>query len=420
MKRFFFWMIVVGIVVGAGAAGYSRLHGSKGTAGVSPYRTMSVRHGEIKAVVNSSGTVQPVKSVKIGAFVSGPLKVYVDFNDKVKEGQVLAEVEPLIPLAQRNQAKAALACAKANLLQAQAKLEQTKRDWKRAEDLLLQKAISDTDYDTAKAAFETAKANVAVAEATIEQNDAALAVAESNLKYTVIHSPVDGIITDRKVDSGQTVASQFQTPELFVVAPDLEKRVYVLASVDEADIGMIRDAQLRKEPVTFVVDAYPKDTFKGKIAQIRLTPTTVQNIVTYTVVVEAPNAELKLLPGMTANLSFQVEKHKDVLKIPNAALRFNPKPNQVRACDLPILEGTSPDNKDNKNADSSKDTGDDDDRAQQERNRKQRYVWIEDDAEGGLLSAVKITIGVSDKSSTELISGDLTAGQMVVTGMQTH
>ena len=176
----------------------------------------------------------------------------------------------MIPTAQCNQAKAALACANANLLQAQAKLEQAKRDWKRAESLLPEKAISDTDYDLAKATLETAKANVAVCEATIDQNKATLAVAESNLGYTKIRAPEDGIITDRKVDSGQTVASQFQTPELFVVAPDLEKRVYVLASVDEADIGMIREAQLRKEPVSFTVDAYPKDTFKGKTAQFVL------------------------------------------------------------------------------------------------------------------------------------------------------
>jgi HlyD family secretion protein len=410
MKRFFFWMIVIGIVVGAGATGYSRLRGTKGNAGVSPYRTMPIRSGEIKAVVNSSGTVQPVKSIHVGSFVSGPLKVYVDFNAKVKKDDVLAEIDPLIPTAQCNQAKAALACAKANLLQAQAKREQAEHDWTRAGSLFPEKAISDTDYDLAKANLESAKANEAVCRATIDQNEAALAVAVSNLGYAKIRAPEDGIITDRKVDTGQTVASGFQTPELFVVAPDLDKRVYVLASVDEADIGMIREAQLRNEPATFTVDAYPKDTFKGKTAQIRLTPTTVQNVVTYTVVVEAPNPELKLMPGMTANLSFQIDKHKDVLKVPNAALRFNPKPNQVRLCDRPILDGTSPDDK----------GAADDDPAQQDRLRKQRYVWIEDEDDGGLLAAVKVTIGISDKTATELVAGDLKKGQMVVTGLQTR
>ena len=194
----------------------------------------------------------------------------------------------------------------------------------------------------AEATYETAKANVEVCKATIEQNEGALKLAKANLDYTVIESPRDGIVTDRKIDPGQTVASQFQTPVLFVIAPDLEKRVYVQAAVDEADIGMIREAQARKEPVTFTVDAYPKDSFHGKIFQVRLTPTTVQNVVTYTVVVEAPNLELKLLPGMTANLTFQIEKHEGKLKVPNAALRFFPKPNQVRPSDVPILDGAAP------------------------------------------------------------------------------
>jgi len=415
MKRFL-WMIVIGIVVGAGATGYSRLHGSKGNAGVSPYRTMPVRCGEIRSVVNSSGTVQPVQSVKVGAFVSGPLKVYVDFNDKVKEGQKLAEIDPLIPLAQRNQARAALACAKANLLQAQAKLEQAKRDWKRAEDLLPEKAISDTDYDLAKANFETAKANVAVSDATIEQNEAALAVAESNLKYTVIHSPVDGIITDRKVDSGQTVVSQFQTPELFVVATDLEKRVYVLASVDEADIGMIREAQKRGEPVTFTVDAYPHDAFQGKIAQVRLNPTTVSNVVTYTVVVESSNPELKLLPGMTANLAFQIEKHAGVLTVPNAALRFHPKTEQVRESDRAILEGEPRENQPSPETASAEAIARAGVAAMPGGNRNRRHVWV---ADGDLLAAVAIVVGLSDKSCTELVSGSLTDGQELVVGLQT-
>ena len=412
MKRFFFWMIVVGIVVGASAAGYSRFNGAKQDA-ASLYRTMKVRRGEIRNEVNSSGTVQPVLSVQVGAFVPGPIhEVKVDFNAKVKKHQVLASVDELIPRAQRDQAKASLDCARANLLQAEAKLKQAKQDWDRAKSLLPKQAIPSNEYDLAESAFETAKANVAVCKATIEQNVASLALAQSNLDYTIITSPVDGVITDRKVDSGQTVATQFQTPVLFVVAPDLEKRVYVLASVDEADIGMIREAQLHSEPVTFTVDAYPKDTFHGKIAQIRLTPTTVQNVVTYTVVVEAPNLELKLLPGMTANLSFQIERHADVLKVPNAALRFFPKPNEVRKCDVAILEGTSPDNKDNRDAEAA-----DDDPAVQERKRKERYVWIVD---GELLAAVKITTGLSDKGFTEVVSGELRDGQEVVTGMHIH
>jgi HlyD family secretion protein len=414
MKRFFFWMIVAGIVVAASAAGYSKLHGGKQDA-ADLYRTMKVSRGEIKSIVTSSGTVQPVLSVQIGAFVSGPITdVKVDFNDKVKKHQVLALVDKLIPKAQLDQAKASLECAKANLLQANAKLKESERDWKRAKVLLPKKAIADTDYDLAEATYETAKANVEVCKATIEQNEGALKLAKANLDYTVIESPRDGIVTDRKIDPGQTVASQFQTPVLFVIAPDLEKRVYVQAAVDEADIGMIREAQARKEPVTFTVDAYPKDSFHGKIFQVRLTPTTVQNVVTYTVVVEAPNLELKLLPGMTANLTFQIEKHEGKLKVPNAALRFFPKPNQVRPGDVPILDGAAPDNQEAREA-AAAEAGDDP--AAKERLRKQRYVWVID---GDLLKAVKIATGLSDKNCTEVVSGDLSEGQLVVTGMKLH
>ncbi len=189
-----------------------------------------------------------------------------------------------------------------------------------------------------------AAANVEVAKATVEQNQAALDAAETNLTYTSIRSPVEGIVIDRKVDAGQTLASQFQTPVMFVVAPDLEKKIYILASVDEADIGLIRKAQEKQQPVHFTVDAYPDEPFEGKITQVRLGPKAAQpnmpvNVVTYTAVVEAPNAELKLLPGMTANLVFQIEKHEKVLKIPNAALRFHPKPEYVHPEHLALLEG---------------------------------------------------------------------------------
>jgi HlyD family secretion protein len=340
----------------------------------------------------------------------------VDFNAKVTTGQKLAELDPLIYEAQRNQAKAALSCARANLSLSEAKLKQAARDWKRAESLGPAKAISDADYDQAKAVYEAAQASVAVSQATIEQSTAALKLAETNLGYTVIRSPVDGVVVDRKVDPGQTVASQFQTPVMFVVAPDLEKKIYVYASVDEADIGLIREAKKRSEPVTFTVDAYPKDVFEGKIAQVRLNPTTIQNVVTYTVVVESPNSDLKLLPGMTANLSFQVEKRVGVLKIPNAALRFHPKLEQVCQRDRAIVEGES----DDAQADAGGNSANVESKAgssrASSRNHDQRYVWI---AEDGLLGAVKVVTGLSDKSSTELVSGNLVESQEVVVGAQT-
>lgn len=409
--------LIAGVtIVGTAVAGYSYFHTSRPGTQNDKYRTMAVRRGDLKFVVNSTGTVQPVRSVQVGSFVSGPIrKVCVDFNAIVKKGQLLAEVDPLLFKAQRDQARASLDSAQANLLQAQAKLKQAEHDWKRAETLLPAKAIADSDFDLAKATYETAKAIVAICEATIEQQKGALKLAEVNLDYTEITSPVDGVVTDRKVDPGQTLASQFQTPVLFVVAPDLEKKVNVLASVDEADIGLVREAQARGEPVRFRVDAYPKDTFEGKIVQVRLTPTTVQNIVTYTVVVESSNPQLKLLPGMTASLAFQVEKRKGVLKIPNAALRFFPKPAQVRESDRSIVEDASPDKKAGEGSEAADATEKDDDSDGLEHSSKPKYVWIVD---GDLLSAVKVTTGLTGKNFTELVSGDLKEGQALVTGVK--
>jgi HlyD family secretion protein len=381
------------------------------------FRQATVSRGEVISVVNSTGTVQPVLNVQVGSFVSGPVQtVYVDFNARVKKDQLLAEVDPLLFKAQRNQAKAALDCADANLLQAEAKLEQSKREWKRAELLLPQKAIADTDYDLDKANYETAVAAVAVCKATIEQSKAALDLAQANLDYTKIKSPVDGIIIDRKVDSGQTVASQFQTPEMFKVAPEMEKRIYVFAAVDEADIGLIRDAQHRQQPVMFTVDAYPSDLFQGKIHQVRLNPTTTQNVVTYTVVVESPNADLKLLPGMTASLSFQIDRHKNVLRVPNAALRYYPKSEHVRPEDRPLLEGGDQpaveDSDSRPRATEPPPSAIEKTEAARKRNR--RYVWT---VEGDLLRAVEIVTGLSDSKNSEVISGALKDGQSVVTGV---
>jgi HlyD family secretion protein len=418
MKRVLLILIGAALVVGTAFGGYRHFHPSPGDGKNDKYRTMPVERGDIKFVITSTGTVQPVQSVQVGSFASGPIrKVCVDFNAKVKKDQLLAEVDPLLGVAQRDQAEASLDSAKANFLQAEAKLQQAASEWKRAQGLVASKAIADTDYDLDKANYEAAKANVEICRAAIKQNKAALEMAETNLTYTRITSPVDGVVTDRKVDPGQTLASQFQTPVMFVVAPDLEKKVNVLASVDEADIGLIRDAQKHSQPVSFMVDAYPKDVFKGKIVQVRLTPTTVQNVVTYTVVVESSNPELKLLPGMTANLKFQIETHRKVLKIPNAALRFEPKPYEVRQCDRSIVEDKTSDEKEKQNANSAHSNKDDDDESSAESARKERYVWVLD---GDLLAAVKIVTGLESEKFTEIVSGKLKESHLVVTGLKTH
>lgn len=418
MKRFFFWFVVVAIIVGAGSAGYSYFYASKSGDASSKYRTLAVGRGDIMYTVPSTGTVQPVQSVQVGSVVSGPIKtILVDFNAKVEKGQLLAEVDPVLLNAHRSQAKATLDCSEANLLQTKAKLKQATHDWKRAESLRADKAISEADYDLAESAFEAAKANVAVSGATIEQNKAALILVDANLEYTNIKSPVNGVVTDRKVDSGQTMAAQYQTPVMFVVAADLDKTVYVNASVDEADIGMIRDAQSRDQPVMFTVDAYPNDLFQGRIYQVRLNFTTTQNVVTYPVVVEAANSDMKLLPGMTATLSFQINEHKDVLRVPNAALRFFPKSAQVRPEDRALLEGEdqlASDDEDSRGADKQPQQLSAIEKAEAGRKRNRRHVWIVD---GNFLKAIEIVTGLSDSKYSEVVSGSLEDGQNVVTGL---
>ncbi len=415
MKRPLLWLIALVVIAGAGAAGYTRFHNSRNGAANGKFRTAPVKRGDITLTVNSNGTVQPVLSVQVGSYASGPIqKVLVNFNDLVKKDQILAQIDPQVYKAQCRQAKAALDHSIADLDQFKAKFNQTERDYKRAKELYKItdipgaarpiKGIADSDFDLAKANYEMAAANVEVAKATVEQNKATLDMAETNLSYTTIRSPVDGIVIDRKVNAGQTVAAQFQTPVLFVVAPDLEKKVYVYASVNEADIGLIRDAQSRGQPVNFTVDAYPKDSFQGKIFQVRLNPTTIQNVVTYTVVVESPNPQIKLLPGMTANLIFQIEVHAAVTTIPNAALRFYPRPEQVRQSDRAIITGAAP------IAAAAKA-----DKSLPQENLNRRYVWAPD---GELLAAVKIETGLTDKNSTEVLSDNLREGQEVVIGLQ--
>jgi HlyD family secretion protein len=287
-------------------------------------------------------------------------------------------------------------------------------DESRAQALRAENAdfISDTEMDKYKFNRMSLDAELAVAESSVAQAEANLENSDANLGYTEIRSPVDGIVIDRKIDPGQTLAAQFQTPELFIVAPDMRERMHVFASVDEADIGMIRDAQLRRLPVRFTVDAYPDDLFEGDIHQIRRSSTTTQNVVTYPVVVQAPNLELKLLPGMTASISFQIGECKDALRIPNAALRFFPQREQVRPEDRGLVDGEQ-EPKDESDSVNTKQSATE--KAEVARNRNRRHVWVVD---GDNLRAIEVITGLSDHKYTELVSGELVEGQRLVTGTQ--
>ena len=376
------------------------------------FRTAEVERGEIVSVVNSTGTIQPVLRVEVGSFVSGPIKdLFADFNQEVAEGDVLAKIDPRLYEAAVARERASLKTRKAEIARVDALLEQATKEEKRALELRARHKdfISDTELDQIVANRKSLKAQLEVAEAAVDQAQANLENAALNLEYTDIRSPVAGRVIDRKIDRGQTLAAQFQTPQLFVVAPNMEEEMYVFASVDEADIGLIRNAKDCDALVEFTVDAYPDDLFTGKIDEIRFNPTTVQNVVTYPVVVKAPNPGLKLLPGMTANISFQIEKRADVLKVPNAALRFYPERDAVREEDRKLLEGGGDDETDSEidNRSAAEEA-----KARKERNR--RHVWI---IEGELLRAVAIETGISDSQFTELVAGELKMGQKLVTGV---
>jgi HlyD family secretion protein len=410
---------ILAILGVAGAAAYSPVTFYWRGRNRPNFRQAEVTRGPIIAVVNSTGTVKPVLSVSVGSFVSGPIdSLFVDFNAEVKKGQVMAKIDPRIYEAAVARDRANLATQKANVRRVQALLQQAKNDEARAMKLRAENKdyLSDTEMDKFKFARMSLEAEAVVAEANVQQAEASLNKSEADLGYTEILAPVDGIVIDRKIDPGQTLAAQFQTPELFIVAPDMREKMHVFASVDEADIGMIREAQLQKQPVRFTVDAYPDDLFDGEIYQIRKSSTTTQNVVTYPVIVAAPNPELKLLPGMTASLSFQTDEKKDVLRVPNAALRYFPQKEHVRVEDRPLLEGNERTNGKNEDADSATARRSASEKAEARRSRSRRHVWIKD---GDLLKAVEVVTGISDNKHTAVVSGDLSPGQQIVTGLQT-
>jgi HlyD family secretion protein len=303
MKKIYLYIIIGVVVVGTG--GYFLLSGS-GTK-ESKYRTEKVTRGGFSFRCAQPVQINPVKTVRSETRSRESFRRSMDFNSIVKEGEVIATIDATLLAASVKEAQA-------NLSRNQATINQAERDFKRASDLFAKELVSQSDLDAAKTAYETAKAQVM-------QTEAALDRAKVNLKYAVIRSPIDGVVISRDVDVGQTVAASLQTPKLFSIANDL-KSMQVEASVDEADIGQIKVDQT----VTFTVDAYPEEQFRGRVAQIRLAPVTVQNVVTYTVVIEVPNQDLKLRPGMTATVSILIDKRDDALRVPTLALRFQPPP----------------------------------------------------------------------------------------------
>jgi HlyD family secretion protein len=296
--------------------------------------TAKVEKGEIHDVVEATGMINAVITVQVGSQVSGTIsKLYVDFNSRVRKGDIVALIDPALfngamlqATADLENAKANLVAARANLEKAKAGLVQTKADYDRTAGLFKQGIISQQQLDLARANYDSANAtvggaaaNVTQAEAQVSQKEAAVTVAQTNLNYTVIRSPIDGTVVARNVDVGQTVAASLQAPTIFTIAQDLTKML-VYAKTDESDVGNIKVGK----PVTFKVDAFPKETFHGVVSQVRMNATTVQNVVTYDTIVEFANPELKLFPGMTAYVTIPVATVQNVLKLPNTALRYKP------------------------------------------------------------------------------------------------
>jgi HlyD family secretion protein len=394
--------VILGVAaIGLAIGGYVFFNGER-KAPVR-YRTAGVERGSVVSIVSATGTINPVVSVQVGTQVSGMIKsLHADFNTRVKAGDTVAVIDPEPFKARRDQAAGNLEMARSNVARARADLAQRKRERDRVQALVAQEFVSQNDVDVALTNYQSAEAQLRVSEAQVKQAEAALNSAELELKYTVIRSPVDGIVVARNVEVGQTVASSFATPNLFLIALDLTK-MQVDTNVSESDIG----GMTAGKEATFTVDAYPGVRFSGAIRQVRLAPINVQNVVTYNVVVAVDNQDLRLKPGMTANVSIVVAQKDQVLKVPNAALRFSP-PQSERA------EGASGGGKavvtdTSGSGQFGASFGDSGGQA--------RKVWKL--AADGEPESLIIHTGISDGISTEVLDGPVAAGDMVVVGIET-
>ncbi len=329
------------------------------------FDTAAVAPANIMNSITATGTIEPVTSVTVGTQVSGIVsKLFVDYNSVVKKGQVIAELDKTNLMSQLNTAKTQLATA-------QSQLNYQTANYKRYKTLFEKGLVAADDFDNAKLSYTQAKEQVASAKEEVQR-------AQTNLGYATITSPIDGVVLSKSVEEGQTVAASFSTPELFTIAQDLTN-MQVVADVDEADIGDVKEG----ERVTFTVDAYPDDTFKGEVKQVRQEATTTNNVVTYEVVISAPNADLKLKPGLTANVTIYTAERKGVLSVPSKALRFTPQKETVGK--MKIVDVANAKNK----------------------------VWT---IEGNSIVAHKVNIGMTDGTNTQIVGG-IAEGTKIVTGL---
>jgi HlyD family secretion protein len=413
--------VVIGIVVLVVIAGIVfGLTVFKRNNGNGPqYDKAAIDRGNITALVDTTGTLNPVTIVDVGSQVSGKiLKIYVDFNSLVKQGQLLAEIDQLPFLTKVQQNEANYLSFKASLEKSKVTLANSEKQYERAKSLFEKELISYEEFESAEVQYYGAKADLQSNEARLEQAKAQLDTTKVDLEYTIIKSPIDGVVINRNVNEGQTVASSFQAPVLFQIANDLTK-MQVECSVDEADIGKVKEGQ----NVRFTVDAFPDDNFIGVVRQVRYSPEVIQNVVTYTTIVDVENPEMKLRPGMTATVSIMVGEAQNALRVPNSALRFQPPPEVMLAMFEEMKRAREASQGETPRTD-----------GQQEGKRRPQgtfqmgqgmgrmgtrpqdrsRVWMQD--ETGKLKMVFIRTGVTDNSFTEITGGDLQEGMEVITG----
>ena len=415
-KKLFFSLIILIIIVGVV---FSLTVLRRSANGGIQYRTAKVTRGDIEAIVVTTGTINPVTLVDVGSQVSGKIaKIYVDFNSRVKKGDILAEIDQSSFLTRIKQAEANYQSAKASLERARVTMETSKKKYERALKLFEQKLISPEEKETAETNYFNAVADYQSALARLEQAKSQLESSRVDLSYTVIKSPIDGVVIKRNINVGQTVAASFQAPVLFQIANDLTK-MQVECSVDEADIGKIKEGQ----KVRFTVDAFPEESFEGVVSQVRYAPEVVQNVVTYTTIVSVENPEMKLRPGMTATVSIIVGEARNVLRVPNAALRFRPQlsPEEMKKMFEELraqrrsTSGNSASSSGRRPPFSGERGASQGERSAKDKSRRgMAMVWVLE--EGHKLRPVPVKTGVTGDEYTEIVRSDLKEGDEVVIG----
>lgn len=362
MKKIVTIIIIIAVIVGA------FFFFRSGDKKVITYETVELKKGSINNTVTATGTIEPITKVDVGTQVSGTIShIYADYNSVVKKGQLLAELD-------RKLLEAELRSEMANLKSSKSEFEYQDKNFKRLRQLHEKNLISETEYEEALYLYEKAQQAYEKAQATLVK-------AQSNLDYATIYSPIDGVVLSREVEEGQTVAASFETPTMFTIANDLRK-MQVIANVDEADIGQVLEGQR----VTFTVDAFPDDTFEGDVTQVRLNPTTESNVVTYEVVIDAPNPELKLKPGLTANITVYTMEKNDILLAPLKAFRFTPETDPANPQTPQVPQA----------------------------GRGEKVVWLQT-AEGIVPKVIKV--GVSDGIYTEVKEG-IQEGSRLIVGIE--